>query len=101
MRRDHGTPRSARRAGRGLRPDRGARAPAGLRRLAGGPLAPDIPSHGPLLPSRAMSQQPPDGRPEDVFAPGVDRAGYVQTMFGDIAGRYDLVNSLMTLGRHQ
>jgi len=43
-------------------------------------------------------------RPDDIFAAEAAgeeiRAGYVQGMFGDIAGRYDLMNSLMTAGRH-
>ena len=38
--------------------------------------------------------------PERLFAPGADRAVYVRRMFGDIARRYDLMNTLMTAGRH-
>ncbi|HJM89732.1 MAG TPA: ubiquinone/menaquinone biosynthesis methyltransferase [Dehalococcoidia bacterium] len=43
-----------------------------------------------------MSEQ----QPSDLFAPDADRAPYVQTMFSDIAARYDLMNSVMTGGRH-
>ncbi len=39
-------------------------------------------------------------QPSDLFAPDADRAPYVQTMFSDIAARYDLMNSVMTGGRH-
>ena len=39
-------------------------------------------------------------QPSDLFAPDSDRAPYVQTMFSDIAARYDLMNSVMTGGRH-
>lgn len=46
-----------------------------------------------------MSEQRP-GSPFDVFDAGADRAGYVRHMFGDIAARYDLMNTLMTAGRH-
>jgi demethylmenaquinone methyltransferase/2-methoxy-6-polyprenyl-1,4-benzoquinol methylase len=38
--------------------------------------------------------------PDALFAPNVDRAGFVQGMFGSIASRYDLMNTLMTGGRH-
>ncbi len=36
-----------------------------------------------------------------AFDPGVDRARYVRAMFASIAPRYDVVNALMTGGRHQ
>ncbi|MBT5772765.1 MAG: ubiquinone/menaquinone biosynthesis methyltransferase [Dehalococcoidia bacterium] len=38
--------------------------------------------------------------PDALFAPNVDRAGFVQGMFSSIALRYDLMNTLMTGGRH-
>ncbi len=39
-------------------------------------------------------------RPTDLFGETADRAPYVRRMFGDIAARYDLINTLMTFGRH-
>ncbi len=42
----------------------------------------------------------PTAVPEELFEPGADRATYVRDMFEGIAGRYDLMNTLMTGGRH-
>lgn len=49
-----------------------------------------------------MTAQPtdPPRDPEALFEAEADRAGYVRGMFGSIAGRYDLMNTLMTGGRH-
>lgn len=38
--------------------------------------------------------------PEQLFEGGADRSGYVRRMFGDISARYDLMNTVMTAGRH-
>lgn len=42
----------------------------------------------------------PSRDPEALFDAEADRAGYVRGMFGSIAGRYDLMNTVMTGGRH-
>ncbi len=43
-------------------------------------------------------------RPQRLFEAqtgrGSERASYVRQMFGEISGRYDLMNTLMTVGRH-
>ena len=36
-----------------------------------------------------------------LFEDGADRAAYVQTMFGEISPRYDLMNRVMTVGQDQ
>ena len=41
-----------------------------------------------------------DQAPGSLFEHGADRARYVRRMFGEIARRYDLLNTLMTAGRH-
>ena len=41
-----------------------------------------------------------DRPPAEIFEDGAARAGYVRAMFGEIAGRYDLMNAIMTGGRH-
>ncbi len=38
--------------------------------------------------------------PKAIYPSEVDRATYVRNMFGAIAGRYDLINTIMTAGRH-
>jgi demethylmenaquinone methyltransferase/2-methoxy-6-polyprenyl-1,4-benzoquinol methylase len=38
--------------------------------------------------------------PEALYGAGGNRAEYVRGMFGEIASRYDLMNTLMTGGRH-
>ena len=48
-----------------------------------------------------MTHQQTERKPDELFEAGADRAGYVQEMFGDISARYDLMNTLMTAGRHQ
>ena len=40
-------------------------------------------------------------RTDHLFEEGADRAAYVQTMFGEISPRYDLLNRVMTVGQDQ
>ena len=40
-------------------------------------------------------------RTDRLFEDGADRAAYVQTMFGEISPRYDLMNRVMTVGQDQ
>lgn len=40
------------------------------------------------------------GDPKALYPSEEDRASYVRSMFGAIAGRYDLINTIMTGGRH-
>lgn len=40
-------------------------------------------------------------RTDSLFEEGADRAAYVQTMFGEISPRYDLMNRVMTVGQDQ
>jgi len=47
-----------------------------------------------------VTEPPRAQRPEELFEAGADRASYVRGMFGDISERYDLMNTLMTGGRH-
>lgn len=49
---------------------------------------------------RTLSRVTTDG-PEALFDDPAARAGYVRRIFGEISGRYDLVNRVMTLGRDQ
>ncbi len=44
-----------------------------------------------------MTNEPPDA--ERIFDEGADRAAYVRAMFGEISGRYDLMNRVMTVGQ--
>jgi demethylmenaquinone methyltransferase/2-methoxy-6-polyprenyl-1,4-benzoquinol methylase len=39
-------------------------------------------------------------RPSDLFEGDANRSSYVRSMFGEIATRYDLMNTIMTGGRH-
>ena len=48
-----------------------------------------------------MGDAQDEGRARGVFDVGADRAAYVQSMFGEISSRYDLMNRVMTLGRDQ
>ena len=53
-----------------------------------------------------MTGTPPSGQREGpagverLYEASADRAGYVRRIFGEIAGRYDLMNTIMTGGRH-
>lgn len=41
----------------------------------------------------------PEHPTDRLFDAGADRAGYVRAMFGEISGRYDLMNRVMTVGQ--